>query len=146
MKALTLIQPWASLLANGHKRFETRSWAVGYRGPLYIHAGVKPIPVLPEDLEADCRRFFGRDWRQALPKGAVIGRATLAEVFATDLVQVRDYLLRHPTELRRGDFTPGRFAWDMTEPEALPLMPWRGALGLWDFTPPPGGLPFGEVA
>jgi hypothetical protein len=36
MKALTLIQPWASLVAIGAKRVETRGWRTSYRGPLAI--------------------------------------------------------------------------------------------------------------
>jgi hypothetical protein len=37
MKALTLYQPWATLVAIGKKRIETRSWPTNYRGPLAIH-------------------------------------------------------------------------------------------------------------
>jgi len=39
MKALTIRQPWASLVATGVKTIETRSWSTKYRGPLAIHAG-----------------------------------------------------------------------------------------------------------
>lgn len=39
MKVLTLKQPWASLVANGYKEFEFRSWKTNYRGYLLIHAG-----------------------------------------------------------------------------------------------------------
>lgn len=39
MKAITLWQPWASLLACGAKKYETRSWSTKYRGPIAIHAG-----------------------------------------------------------------------------------------------------------
>lgn len=38
MKALTLWQPWAQLVAIGAKKIETRSWATKYRGPIAIHA------------------------------------------------------------------------------------------------------------
>ena len=38
MKALTLWEPWATLIALGVKRYETRSWGTKYRGPLAIHA------------------------------------------------------------------------------------------------------------
>jgi hypothetical protein len=34
MKVITIIQPWATLIAINEKRFETRSWATKYRGPL----------------------------------------------------------------------------------------------------------------
>lgn len=38
MKALTLWQPWASLVALGEKKIETRTWSTTYRGTLAIHA------------------------------------------------------------------------------------------------------------
>ena len=38
MRALSLYQPWASLIVYGHKRIETRSWSTTYRGTLLIHA------------------------------------------------------------------------------------------------------------
>lgn len=38
MKALSLTQPWASLVAIGEKQIETRSWSTIYRGTLAIHA------------------------------------------------------------------------------------------------------------
>lgn len=41
MKALTLIQPWATLIMLGEKQIETRSWNTKYRGKLAIHAGKK---------------------------------------------------------------------------------------------------------
>lgn len=39
MKAITIKQPWASLIVNGYKKYEFRSWKTNYRGELYIHAG-----------------------------------------------------------------------------------------------------------
>ena len=39
MKVLTLKQPWASLVANGYKVYEFRSWKTNYRGEILIHAG-----------------------------------------------------------------------------------------------------------
>lgn len=43
MKALTIWQPWASLLVSGQKKYETRSWATSYRGPIAIHAAMRPV-------------------------------------------------------------------------------------------------------
>ena len=39
MKALTICQPYAHLIAIGEKRVENRTWPTSYRGPLLIHAG-----------------------------------------------------------------------------------------------------------
>lgn len=38
MKALSIRQPWAWLIANGYKDIENRSWRTNYRGPVLIHA------------------------------------------------------------------------------------------------------------
>lgn len=53
MKALTLWQPWASLIALGVKSIETRAWSTSYRGPLAIHAAAttKGFDMLPGDCE-----------------------------------------------------------------------------------------------
>jgi hypothetical protein len=47
MRALSILQPWATLLLSGAKHYETRSWKTDYRGPLLIHAGNR--------LDADAR-------------------------------------------------------------------------------------------
>lgn len=55
MKALTVTEPWATLIAIGAKRIETRSWPTEYRGPVAIHSRARgPIP---EGLHLDhlCR-------------------------------------------------------------------------------------------
>ena len=39
MKVITLKQPWATLVAEGLKKYEFRSWKYSYRGELLIHAG-----------------------------------------------------------------------------------------------------------
>ena len=43
-RALTIRQPWASLIALGVKTIETRGWRTDYRGPLVIHAGLTYEP------------------------------------------------------------------------------------------------------
>ncbi len=52
MKALTLTQPWATLVAIGAKKIETRSWPTNYRGPLAIHAAKR----FPEEAQHLCFR------------------------------------------------------------------------------------------
>lgn len=57
MKALTVRQPWASLIALGVKRIETRTRQTKYRGPLAIHAGAAAVPrrmaQLPDGMMGD---------------------------------------------------------------------------------------------
>lgn len=54
MKALTLHQPWASLVAVGAKTIETRSWSTSYRGPLAIHAARRPMGDAEHSLWWEC--------------------------------------------------------------------------------------------
>lgn len=50
IRALSLTQPYASLVALGAKRIETRSWPTSYRGPLAIHAS----KGFPREYQALC--------------------------------------------------------------------------------------------
>lgn len=91
MKALTIRQPWASLIAHGVKTIETRSWSTKYRGPLAIHAGRARPPVIdfgrwsvPPVVDALCE--WGQEGERPLlrridmPLGAVVTTCTLADV------------------------------------------------------------------
>lgn len=46
MKAISIKQPWATLIAQGHKRIETRTWQTAYRGDILICASAKPADFL----------------------------------------------------------------------------------------------------
>ena len=39
MKVITIRQPWATLITEGYKKYEFRSWQTHYRGEVLIHAG-----------------------------------------------------------------------------------------------------------
>ena len=128
MKALTLTQPWASLVALGFKRVETRSWATRYRGPLAIHAA-KGFPAWARQF-AEEERAIGR-LPARLPFGAVICTVELIGCCpAQDVALEVSGLERH-----LGDFTWGRWAW-LFEPESLRVLEEpiaaKGSLGLWE--------------
>ena len=44
MKVLSIKEPFATLIKEGKKKIETRSWKTSYRGELYIHASSTKIP------------------------------------------------------------------------------------------------------
>jgi hypothetical protein len=130
VKALSLTQPWATLVAIGAKRVETRSWETGYRGPLAIHAA-KGFPDWAMDT---CQEKPFRSVLLAagiagvcdLPRGAVIATCRLVGCVPTDIF--------FPAERERafGDFDSGRFAWLLDDIVPLPApIPAKGALGLW---------------
>lgn len=179
MKALTLHQPWASLIAARYKTIETRPWATRYRGPLAIHAGVRPMRDAHDchgDADCFCPGVDGIPEALVAPfeiaelcavhgalaserAGCIVATCELADVVAVDSIRWFEdkwgptsepfgwkqlQVIRPPepadtfvceTELPFGDFTPGRFAWLLSdiEPLAEPV-PARGRQGLWEWS------------
>ncbi len=133
MKALSLTQPWASLVAAGMKRVETRSWRVHYRGPVAIHAAAsfpsqaREICATGHFAEALCDLL-------PLPTGAVVAIVSLRGCRTTEgIVGELD-----ERELAFGDYAPGRWAWLLADVAPLPHpIAAKGSRGLWEWTPPP---------
>ena len=155
MKAISLTQPWATLVAIGQKKIETRSWATAYRGWLLIHAA----KGFPAEAQALCGttpflmalRRGGVNSSTALPRGAIVAVANLHHVGqfyrSTGGGALRDgicirgkpYRIDDPNELAFGDFTPGRYGFILTNVHPLPEpVLCRGALSVW--VPPPEAL------
>lgn len=129
MKALTLRQPWASLVAWGFKGIETRSWQTRHRGPLAIHAakGFRDFR-LTEPLVDCLRQIPGYSSLRALPRGVVLATCTLAVVLP---IEDRPLVIAG-LEQAFGDYSPGRFAWFLDDVVRLPEpIAARGRLGLW---------------
>lgn len=149
VRALTLTQPWATLVAIGAKRFETRSWGTKYRGPLAIHAakglgpvgGAAGLDILcrTEPFLSVLREHFGTGTplADALPFGAIVATCTLGDVLPTPTygrplpwINVDALSAR---ERAFGDYSEGRYAWLLRDVRMLATpIPCRGALGLWD--------------
>ena len=117
MYALTLWQPWATLLVAGIKQVETRSWSAQPKlklpSKILIHASVRPIkkeeigPIheaLPPDICLKTRSL-------KYPLGSVIGSVTVVSSTCMDedsfdeLSEVEEAL---------GLWQPGRWAWGCT--------------------------------
>ncbi|MDE2685986.1 MAG: ASCH domain-containing protein [Chloroflexota bacterium] len=102
IRALSLRQPWASMVADGRKTIETRTWRTNYRGPLAIHASKRPY--------AD------------LPTGGIIAIARLYDcrpMTADDEAQACIPLY------------DGAYAWLLADVQPVELIPCKGMLGLW---------------
>lgn len=102
MKALSLRQPWASLIADGRKTIETRTWRTRYRGPLAIHASLRHY--------AD------------LPRGGIIAVAWLCGCRPMEAADEEDACIA---------LYDGAYAWLLANVEPVALIPCKGRLGLW---------------
>ena len=136
MKAISLWQPWASLVAHGLKRYETRSWSTKYRGPLAIHAAKTPRGW----------RSFGRELvplyhaagitlaqgPSGFPHGAIVAVVDLLEVTRMTPATIAAVAKWKPDEIVAGDWQPGRFAWRLGKVRWYGQHDVRGAQGLWN--------------
>jgi activating signal cointegrator 1 len=131
--ALSLLQPWASLVVMGLKKIETRSWQTALRGTLLIHASLgRKGKILVSELPF-ARYIPNFD---ALPFGAIIGQVQLDEIVPVEKLFYSDEKLAELTleEKAFGDYTKGRYAWLLSEPvmfdEPIPV---KGGLSLWKY-------------
>lgn len=131
MKALSLWQPWATLIAIEAKRFETRGWSTSYRGPLAIHATAKPIarsdvtPAIGKALYA-----AGYDTIESLPLRAIVCVVDLVEILPTATAPQSPFFVGDEREF--GDYGPHRFAWRLENVRRIDNLRYQGAQGLWD--------------
>lgn len=134
MKALSLLQPWATLVVKGNKKIETRSWNTTYRGDLLIHASTGKAGGLLS-FEPPFKKYIA-DF-QKLPFGAIIGKVILEEVIRVDQLYLSDNMINQLTLEERafGDYTKGRYAWIFIEPlEFRDPIQIKGTLGLWTYS------------
>lgn len=139
VKAITLWQPWAMLMALGEKGYETRSWMTTYRGPLAIHAAL----TFPQEARALCLqepfrsvlKEYGYLSPVELPRGVVLAVGSLVRIEPTGLL--RKAMFINPNETAFGDYSDGRFAWEVVDVELLPEpIKAAGRQRLWNWEMP----------
>jgi hypothetical protein len=150
MKAISILQPWASLVILGHKKIETRSWDTKYRGPLLIHAsaGKKGLNLIDkQDPFGDLALRLAKldmDFYD-YPLGAIIGVVDLVETFQFGGDRSIEYVQSLPKsaaaqEIAFGDWNEGRWGWRLENPKLFDNpIPAKGALQIWEYSSPPFG-------
>ena len=130
LAAISLWEPWASLMANGAKTIETRSWYTNYRGDLLICAAKRKDPdaMALRRSHGFCSYLGGRHRFH----GDQFGNAVCI-VRLIDCVRITDHVVRHTRfgDLRFGDFTTGRYAWKTDHLRPVNPFPVRGKQGLF---------------
>lgn len=156
MKAITVLQPYASLIACGAKRIETRSWATKYRGPIAIHAGlskkysgkVRESPFY-EEFSKHERGPVCMNWDrlpELLPYGKVIaivdlidcqkviGKASLKIGDQKQMIAILENQMRIAgNEFAFGDYEVGRSAWILANVRRIDPVPVRGMQRIWEW-------------
>lgn len=143
MKALTIQQPWATLIALGEKRFETRSRKTNIRGRIAIHAGKK---IDKEACEREpIKSTLAKHGYTAnnLPTGAVVATAYLYDSYpithvshnAADSIDSEGTILEmfEENEFHFGWYEIGRHAWDLRDAHEIEPIQAKGQQGWWNF-------------
>lgn len=135
MKAISLIQPWATLIALGAKTIETRMWGTQYRGNILIAASKKrpPKEMLYWGFEILIKRGIIEDQIEfqslTYPLGKVL---CVAEIVACRPMTTTD------EQAALCEVTPGRMAWVLRNIRQIKPFDIKGALGLYEVPKVPG--------
>jgi len=131
MKAISLSQPYAHLIAEGVKTLESRTWTTKYRGPLLICAALKPN-LAARDFQSEVADRAASLWRPA-DLGHAVAVARLVNCRPMTLAdEVKACCL----------VTPGRYVFELADIIKLDRpFPVKGMLGLFRPPFPPDALP-----
>jgi hypothetical protein len=135
VRALTVCQPYATLIMSGDKRVENRTWPVKYRGRIYIHAGKSREWLSVRSVDGvDFCAMTQRPVAE-LPFGFVLGVATLVDCLPIHEIREGKHDRTHPW-LREHQHTEGPWCWIFApKPQAIDPVPWKGAQGVFDINP-----------
>ena len=152
MYTITLWQPWASLIADGVKKQETRNWAppkhlIGKR--IGIHAAKRKLTkaelrALPSMIHHDLSVRYGHFWEEDVPYGAVVATAEIGgacEVKGPFLTPPAGGLLGYRVYTNEpcrvyediyGDYSIGRYVWLLRSVIKMDVpVPAQGKQGIW---------------
>lgn len=125
MKVLTIKQPWATLIMQGDKRFEFRSWQTKYRGDLLIHAG--------KSVDKEALNRLSKYLPKEIPTGKILGKVKLVDCIkmSTDF---KNLLLKENKDIYTKSAFKENYGWQLTDVEIFekPIEA-KGQLSLWDY-------------
>ena len=119
MKALSVKQPWAFLIAEKYKSIETRKWATDYRGPLLIVASKSP--------DKYAMRHFNEELRLCAPHEIIFGKA----IAVVDLVDCRKMTVDDQNDACC-DIYSGAYSWCLKNVQKIKPFAVKGQLGLYE--------------
>ena len=127
MKAITIIEPWASLIADGKKHIETRPWGTTYRGPIAIHAGLKKLNEYPPEVVKHAPEVLDMEYYY----GHLIAIGELGD----SIKMTEDWIASVPEpEYSFGWYAVGRTGLIIANVRRIEPVLVKGRLGLWEWT------------
>lgn len=125
MKVITIKQPWATLIVEGYKRFEFRSWKTNYRGDILIHAG--------KGIDKEAMERLKKYLPDEIPLGKIIGKATLTDCIPMSK-DFADMLAKENNDIYTTHSFSRNYGFKLENVEKLDNpIEIRGQLGLWNY-------------
>lgn len=133
MMALSIRQPWASLIIRAGKNIENRDWPTRMRGRVLVHAAkgmtraehadalafaVAAIRCDPHNADATTRTTLGSLGFafDDLERGGIVGSVEIVDC----------------VKASASPWFVGSYGFVLREPRPLPFVPWRGRLGFFE--------------
>lgn len=129
MKVLSLTEPYATLILNGNKHIETRSWKTTYRGKLYIHASMTKIKK--ETLNN--KELMSLVENKDLNFGYIICKCDLVDCIYMTKEYVEEIKNNNYEEYICGEYKEGRYAFILENIELVDPIKAKGKLSIWNF-------------
>lgn len=129
MKVITIKQPFATLIAEGLKEYEFRTWKTKYRGDILIHAG--------KGIDKKAMKKF-EHLNLEYPSGCIVAKVTI-----TDCVTIDDNarkILKEKNQLAYSNVIKhtewNGYGFKLENVEKIEPIPVNGKLSLWDYDYP----------
>ena len=125
MKVLTIKQPWATLIMQGDKRFEFRSWKTKYRGELLIHAG--------KGIDNKSVERLKKYLPEELPAGKILGKVKLVDCIKCD-GNFKEMCIKENKDVYAKSSFDETYAWQLKDVEVFgtPIEA-KGKLSFWEY-------------
>ena len=126
MKVITIREPFATLIKDKVKIYETRSWKTNYRGEIYIH-------VAKAKSKASNTSIASTYLKSKENPEHIICKCLLKDCIYMDEDFINE-VKKNKEEYNSGRYEVGRYAWKLEVIEVLkePIYA-KGQLGIWDF-------------
>ena len=126
MKVLSIKEPFATLIKDKTKIYETRSWKTNYRGEIYIHAS---LSLSKSENAETANKYLKSD----IKPGYILCKCELVDCIRMTKEFI-DYIYNETNESEYGRYEEGRYAWELKVIEVLPEpISAKGKLGIWNY-------------
>ncbi len=128
MRVITIKQPFATLIAEGYKQYEFRSWKTKYRGEILIHAG--------KGVDTKAMKRF-EYLNLAYPTSTIVAKCVITDCIEVtddfrDILRKIDPIVYAGVLYNKGGYSD-EFAFKLENISKINIPNIKGKLSLWEY-------------